>query len=238
MALVSCGCTTAYSPPIRSSHGGAPGRIAPGEWQLGGSVSSELTGGPTLSVPVADAPVHAEAGSELRLVDEDSYNWALGFGGIRYTKSWRDVEPSGRQGQGVALDMELGAGVGAGGTDTRDEHNAEWEERLAGGGYSGVGFGGFVVDWFALWLRTRLQVSAADAAPTTAWLTGLAGAEFDLWPVALYGGVGAWGYGNDVQTIGPGLLGEGGMAIHLDFDRLEAPPREAAARATAPGRGR
>jgi hypothetical protein len=214
--VLSCtACTTVYAPPLRSHHGGAPGRLAPGEFQAAGSINQAKTGGPVISIPVHETPLHLELGSELN-VFADRDRWAMGFAGLRGTHSFRR-DAKGRRGPGAAIDWELGGGLGFGGVDTREAMPLRWDQRRAGGAYGGFGAGGFALDWLAFWFRSRLQVTGATDVPATAWSSSLLGTELDAGPFAVHGGIGLWGYANAVQTVGPAFLAEGGLALHSDL---------------------
>ncbi|MCA9708576.1 MAG: hypothetical protein KDK70_22190, partial [Myxococcales bacterium] len=103
-------CAPTFAPPIRTVHGGAPGRLDPGDMELGlgsaglGYVPGGMGGG---SVGYAARPHLTVEGG----VDGGSA-WTLGWGGVRVPGRWRLREPW----LGVAVDGEAGVGAGVGGS--------------------------------------------------------------------------------------------------------------------------
>ena len=100
MMVALLGCT--FSPPIRSTHYGIPGKLQAGRIEVGGGMYPMPVGGPFIALSLSDL-VQLEAGSNL------SPSWALGFAGLRLTLK-RALE-----GKGTAADLEFGVGAGVGG---------------------------------------------------------------------------------------------------------------------------
>jgi opacity protein-like surface antigen len=190
--LLAAACTPVYAPPIRSHHYGAPARLNAGDIEIAGGATYFGTGGPQVAVALTDR-LQLEVGGEFAL-----QRWALGTAGLRATLY---APPPGEP--GFLLDTELGAGLGAGGEcafneqrNSCPEHGRAWHERLAGGGYAGLGLGARYA-WFAWSLRGRAQVSRATGIPTTFWYSAMTGPQFTIMDhVMLYAGAGVAGYTN------------------------------------------
>ena len=62
---------------------------------------------------------------------------------------------------------------------TTPRRKPDWTDRVAGGGYFGLG-AGFTWSWFSLFARWRVQLTDAADVPETLWLTAVAGVAFEL----------------------------------------------------------
>jgi hypothetical protein len=155
--------------------------------------------------------VTVEAGGDF-----SANGWAMGFAGARVT---------GRVPVGPRLrlvgDTELGVGAGVGGTyctngdDERcNEDGRRWHERLAGGGYGGIGG---ALRWRipAIFTRLRVQPTGAVNVPITVWTTWQSGLELRFADaVSLWASVGLADY-HDRWDHGMGGIYEIGLAIRL-----------------------
>lgn len=205
------GCNATYAPPIRSTHYGAPGRLAPGQGEVALAAGNRAHGTLGVGLPVGGS-VRVEGNVDV------SEHWVMGLAGLRATHRLGD--------SGLVLDGEGGLGIGRGGercgnnTDLNATCAAGMADgrsalgRLAGGGYAGAGLGWWPVRWFALFGRGRAQVATATNVPATLWWSTLAGPEFQIGPVALYAGAGWAGYVNDVEHE-DGLILELGAALRF-----------------------
>ncbi len=185
------GCFPVYSPPIRGLLGGMPDRVARGQLELGGSIGGVLaaptTGGPHLAYGLSDSLV-LEGGANLNFVEG---LFATAFAGMRLLRGWA----LGSEFRLVG-DLELGAGGGVGGRAV-SLRMTEWASQYAGGFYQGVGAG---LRWrfLGLFLRGRLDVSAATLAPSTLWPSVFLGLEARLGPeVVVAVGGGSTGFWNE-----------------------------------------
>lgn len=201
-ALCLPACNPVFAPPVRSAHGGAPGRLAAKQMELNVEMNSFETGGPSLAYALDDHVV-LEAGVEM------SDSWLMSFGGAKL--QWQSL----RDGVGVAVEGELGGGLGVGGA-CDEEEQCEGVPRLpaAYGGYGGAAIA-FRADWFSLFTRLRGQVTDADGLPMTTWLSALCGLQVGIGPVFLHLAIGWGGYSNAVDDA-HGLLLDGGLAIRWD----------------------
>lgn len=180
--MFCCSTGIAYSPPVRSTNYGPPGRLEPGRLDVSGA--SQLPyglGGVRLAYGFNDW-LQVEGGGDF----SSEGQWAMGFAGVRFTPlNWR------RSNIRLTADLELGAGLGVGGDlfcrsmaeaslkACRSGDDREPLERLAGGGYLGGGVG-VHVSFFSLFTRGRVQVTIADGLPMTTWGSVFGGIAFDI----------------------------------------------------------
>ncbi len=215
------GCAPTFAPPMRSTHYGAPGRLAPGDGEVAVSGSVYQNGAITGGIPLS-RNLRLEIGSDAGF---GSGRWTLGVAGLRWTlpigsqASTGDEPSASYQRKGPYLDVEGGFGLGVGGelSDEGEGLHALSEvgnpwDRFAGGIYAGAGLGYWVVDWFALFGRVRLQIAAASQIPETLWGSSAFGIEFRYSAVSLYLATGVGGYSNRKDQEF-GVLGEGGLSI-------------------------
>ena len=221
-------CNPTFAPPVRAIHYGAPGRLQSGQLEVGGSAggfSVPTVGGPQIGYAIRDW-VAIEAGGNLALVSEQQ-NWTMGYLGPRFTYT----PHRGRANRLILdLELGAGAGIGgtingnvcstnstrAGGsagtpmpcTATSPTQGAipllwdgrQWSDRFAYGGYQGVGLGGRF-HFFSLFVRARIEESAAQGVPLTLWPSVMGGFEFDAYHRFIIGGsVGYLGYFNQVES--------------------------------------
>lgn len=210
------GCNPRFAPPVRTSHYGAPGKLKSGQIEVGGAGNIFGTGGPELSYSLRDW-LQIELGSDLSFLEKNP-KWAMGWGGVRLTHTQNSTIHANER---MAWDIELGGGAGAGGenhcssqeTDCSFDSRA-WSDRLAWGGYAGLGVG-FHKSWYSLFLRARAQFTSASDIPATFWFSGMLGIGSQIanhfnWYLA---GGGA-GYTNSKDSEG-GVLGEIGMSVQF-----------------------
>jgi hypothetical protein len=205
---------------------GAPGRLEAGDVEMGG-------GAVGVGLPEAGGPVAALAATDWLAVEvggefSSSYSnrWALGWAGARFTP-WNEAFGSTR----LALDLDLGAGAGKGGELSGNEQQGgsctqppwdgrPWFDRLAYGGYLGLGFGARW-SWFSIFARSRAQVTRATNIPPTFWWATAAGVQFLLGDrLAIYLDTGSFGYVNEIEDLVLWMY-EFGLAVKL------APPAQA-----------
>jgi hypothetical protein len=228
VSMFLAGCGASFAPPIRSVHGGAPGRLGANDLDIGGGATfvtakgspGAATGGLYLAYAVKEG-VQLEAGTDHSLAV-----WSLGYMGARFTP-WRQRQGAVRG----ALDLETGAGLGAGGKRCVPRESdgqcvgdgLSWTARLAGGGYLGMGIG-MHAGSFALFARARGQATSALGVPLTIWGSGVAGAEVSLAPTVRFwasGGMG--GYWNRLDAQRAPIL-ELGLSFTLGSAERPAPP--------------
>jgi len=225
LGLVALGaCNATYAPPIRSTHMRAPGRLSGGQ----GEIAVAAAGGHARGALSAGIPLNETLSLDAQF--DTSGEWQIGNVGLRATHRSPD--------RVVNVDAEIGGGGGVGGqrcgnpgqgaTDNPcpalplDGRSAQ--ERLAYGGFAGIGVGIRPLRWMNVFARTRVQLTTATNVPNTIWMSGLVGAEFTLGPVVLGGGVGYAHYTNDVESQGDAIV-ELGAAIPFT---VFAPQRRAA----------
>ncbi|HOX46437.1 MAG TPA: hypothetical protein PK668_22730 [Myxococcota bacterium] len=206
------GCAATFAPPMQSTHYGAPGRLRLGEMEVRGAATLFGSGTGAAGIHLTDS-LKLELAGDAKLVDSEK--WAVGTAGVRYTFGGK------AHGDWWAFDLEAGLGAGAGGVLDGDEtgdggevDEDAWRERLAVGAYVGAGFGFHPWDFFALFLRARVQESFATCLPPTFWWSALAGIELTVFPVSLYVAAGVAGYENSVESE-IGVLPELGLSAHF-----------------------
>jgi hypothetical protein len=175
--LTSAGCVVA--PPARIGGAGAPGRSAAygGELNLG------------LWIPTTEADAHGYSGLgfspaegwRIEAGTETLFGYPRGYLGLRYNL----LQPA-AEGRGLTLDLEGGGMAGAGAYGC--EQTSDWcgpgdgiwnAQRRSGGGYLGSGVG-YHRDWFDLYARTRLQLTAADGLEPAFWYGLQGGLQFNI----------------------------------------------------------
>jgi hypothetical protein len=223
--ILAAGCNPTFAPPMRAVQYGAPARLEQGRVELGGTVggiSIPNVGGPHLAVGVTDN-FAIEAGGNF-LYDE----WATGFVGARFSYAGDR-----RRRAYLIADLELGVGAGLGGE--RDGNQAPGSgcdfcdgrtamERIAWGGYQGVGLGA-QIRWFSIFGRFRVEESKATNVPTTLWPSFSVGMEFRVHDqVALNLGAGVMAYTNSRDNAF-GFFYQFGVTLF--FDQRTPPPRPA-----------
>lgn len=222
--LAVAACSPSFSPPLTSTHFGAPGRLDPdeGHVEATGTMWGSFGAGGSLPLPV-NVDLRLEVRGDARVGTTDG-EWALGTVGFRYTA--RDLthreDPDGK---GLYGDLEGGFGLGVGGESSADDvdddgpfsHDtigADWD-RVAFGGYVGAGLGYRVWKPFAVFGRVRAQGSAAEGLPETVWATAVVGPDFRFGPVSLYLAAGWGGYWNTLDGV-MGPLFDGGLAYRFE----------------------
>ncbi len=234
VAVALGGCNAYYAPPVRAFQYGAPARLEAGRVEVGGTAGGFAIpdiGGPHVGVGITDA-VAIEAGGNFWL-DAGRQSWAMGWLGPRFSYA-----PHRERRVHFIGDLELGAGVGVGGVrdsnSSLSDHCMDCDgrsglDRLAGGGYGGIGLG-VQIAWVSLYARARVEMSTADNVPTTVWPSASVGAEFNYRK-------------KFAVTIGGGYIGYVNGSDHIDawFYQLGAvmffdawKPRRAPERSIAP----
>ncbi len=171
--LMATGCFTAA--PVRTTGYGAPGRLQDGQMEFAVGATSFGSGGASLGLAVTDW-------MSVELTSDFGYaSWAMGGLALRFNP----VRPDG---EGAALDVELGAGLGAGylnsGLDVCIEgacsssSDPNWQDVLSYGGYAGTGFGWWVLDWLALYTRARAGFNGSDEVSYAVFAEARLGIEF------------------------------------------------------------
>ena len=177
--LLVHGCAATYAPPVRVNHYGAPAEPKAGQMEL-------LAAAQAVVIPYGGHGSFNYAFTDkLQLelgVDGFAERFMMGHVGVRY------VPLNGRFKSKInfTLDLEAGVGVGAGG-DKDCVHDDEdctaartdelrWNERLAGGGHVGTGFG-MNISWFDLFARARIQLTGATNVPPTLWYSTVGGLQ-------------------------------------------------------------
>jgi hypothetical protein len=214
LLALGVGCAPTLSPPMRSTHFGAPGRATSGEGLVQIAGTNQGTAAPTISLPVAD-DLHVEIGGDARPTDEQ---WAMGSVGVRYTLGPPRGEDGRRPSTGPYGDVEFGLGAGVGGVGHDEDgepvdSRTAWE-RFAYGGYVGTGFGWRFLPWLAGFTRTRVQLTKATNLPETTWFSAMAGPELTWGALSLHLGGGWAGYSND-DDADHGPLFEAGLGCRF-----------------------
>lgn len=189
IAALLFGCNPVYAPPVRATHAGAPARLEAERMEIGGAaagLSNPMAGGPHVAVGLEDW-LSLEAGGNFNFFAQ---GWALGWLGARLTRPPEyEVDWVG--------DLELGGGLGVGGASCASGECGTWSEILAGGGYGGFGVG-IRADVATVYVRSRLEVSAARDIPVTFWPTAMLGVDFLIERVFAFGAGGGYlGLGNE-----------------------------------------
>lgn len=219
---MSLGACTSFSPPLQSTHHGAPERLREGDLELQGAVSGFASDG-------GSAPEYGQGRVGYGVRDWVAVEgggtfardlWAMAYAGPRVTLSPNRDEPI-----HAAADVELGLGLGAGGAIAAPPEGEQpsdprpWNQRLAFGAYTGLG-AGLHIHWFSVFARVRLQGSRADGLPASFWSSGVGGMQFrikhtvDLFMAAGYFNLATRDY---AQYAG---LYEFGVAVHFDVRSL------------------
>jgi len=215
-ALLTSACHATFAPAVRSPHGGEPGRLKQGEMALGGEVLLAPGGGPVWGPAVSYSALdwlQIEAGSDVLGPGGEGNTWVLGFVGTRFTPYAKRVAGP----LHLALDVGLGAGVGAGGSlcdnDPLDETTGKsacdvyddrtWDERLAYGGYVDLGLGASL-DWekfsIGALVRSRVRISEATGIPVTIWPSAVGGIEIGIYDIVFVHCTGGYAsYHNDLD---------------------------------------
>ncbi len=178
------GCT-AISPPLMTHGGGAPGRVSQRDIALSGGATiptqtpEAVVGGPQFSYGIRDWAA-IEAGGSL------NGDWGAGWVGPRFTYAPRRYAKN-----YFAGDFNLGVGAGA---IRRCGVRRDCNTLPTGGGALGLGAGGHF-SFFAVYGRTRLQVTDGKALYRTLWWETAGGVQFRVaGRVDLYtqGGLAGW----------------------------------------------
>jgi hypothetical protein len=206
-AVAATRCDPTYAPPIRAVQYGAPARLTEGRVEIGaaaGGLWVPQIVSPHVAVGVRDW-VALEAGANALVPPDRRYAWALAFVGPRFS-----MAPHRERSIHFIGDLELGAGAGVGGVlhgnDAATPDCAVCDgraafDRVAGGGYAGVGVGAQIA-WFSIYGRSRFEVSGATNVPVTVWPSVSLGLEANLRKhAALTLGGGYLGYANAVERI-------------------------------------
>lgn len=223
-------CNPTFAPPVRATHYGAPGRLQAGQLEIGGTaggINTPTAGGPHVGYAIRDW-VAIEGGSNLSLIS-DQQNWAMGYVGPRFTYTPHRGQPNRLI---LDFELGVGAGVGgvikgnecagsamkagssqgnpmacpasmpSSATVSPIWDGRQWNDRFAYGSYQGVGLGGRF-HFFSLFVRARLEESAAQGVPPTLWPSMMSGIEFDVYHGFIVGGsIGYLGYWNQVESNG------------------------------------
>jgi hypothetical protein len=211
------GCAP-FAPPIRTMHGGAPGRLDPGDMEIGGGPAGLIAEGSSQPF-MGGGGVGWAARPHLTVEGgiDGSDAWTLGWGGVRVPGRWAM-----RPGVQLAADGEIGVGAGVGGDGCKEYGTSDcepdglaWNERPAGGGY--LGAGGALRLWpVSIYLRARGQIAAAKKVPTTHWASAFGGLHVHILRHAdVWGGVAVVHYANGEHSIG-GYTWEAGVAFRFD----------------------
>jgi hypothetical protein len=185
LVAAAAACNPYFAPPVRAVQYGAPARLTEGHVEIGaiaGGFAIPDVLSPHLGIGIRDW-VALEVGGNFWVEDARRYAWAMGFIGPRFSYA-----PHRERRVHLISDLELGVGVGRGGSrdgndppskDCRDCDGLTALDRTAGGGYVGFGIGA-QISWFSLYGRARVEATTADNVPTTTWPTASIGAEFNI----------------------------------------------------------
>ncbi len=214
VASMVAACNPTFAPPVRSVQYGAPGRLSDNQGEVTAAITTESSGGASLSLPVAPD-------THIELSGDFSQYWTMASMGLRFT------HPT--VGNGLVRDLEVGIGGGVGGelcgnTSTRPPTTVPcqslWDgytssQRAAAGAYLGGGIGR---RWgiFTLFGRARVQGSTATDVPATFWWSTMGGGELRLGPINLYLALGLAGYIDSADNAAGGLA-EGGLSIPFNL---------------------
>ena len=203
--VLAVGCIPPrFSPPARTDISGASGRLAPDQGDFHYSAPSYALlnerfttyGHGGFDIPLG-ADHHLETGATVGV------QWVLGHLGVRRTV-WR--RPQDRLGR--VFGLSGGGGIGGGGENWEpssdedrwwDRIGPPWHQRVAAGGYLGVGMAHHVHNELALYQRARIQATVAYLAPPTVWWQYSLGIDMypHRWGVAFNLGIGCQGFAND-----------------------------------------
>ena len=200
------GCHPTYAPPISTIHHGVPGRFVGGGTELGMGGTIHATGGPWAAVSLGQN-LRLEAGLETTPIAnvESRQGWLLARAGLRATLLQPKEEQRWKR-HGPAMDIEIGVGAGFGGEHEDEDDDYRSLDRAALGAYVGGGLGYHFVNWLALFVRVREQVTRAQAVPVTFWTTAVGGPEFTIGPVGIYVAGGYAEYRNAIDHEAGGTL--------------------------------
>ena len=177
-----------------------------------GGATYPATGGPQASFGLKDW-VAVDLGGNVNAVDG---KWGMAYAGPRFTLAQARTRRI-----RIAGDLELGAGIGVGGcngckNDGSQRDGISWPDRLAGGGYQGLGLG-LHVSWFALYVRGRVEESVARNIPLTLWSSAMLGLDFTIKKLAVINlGGGYLGYQNSSERVALWFY-EVGVAFYFDL---------------------
>lgn len=222
-SMVALVCAPTFAPPVRTIHGGAPGRLDAGQMEVGGgslglgAVPGGIGGGGGLGYAVRPHLV-VEGG-----VDGAS-EWTLGWGGVRVPHRWR----TSHRWLSFAADGSVSVGAGVGGhncahattddpatDDSCQSDGLEWYRRLAGGGAIGAG-AAMRLGPVSLFSRGRLQITGARNVPATQWASGMGGLHVHILRHAdLWWSMGVAHYANAADSAW-GPVSEVGLAFRFD----------------------
>ena len=221
VAWLASACIQSNAPPVRTGGFGAAGRIEGGEKSFGISPSVRLGEGSTTVRAGIDPAFVAGINDYAAIEIGGSFAiklQAMGWAGVRLTVP-RSVTQS-----SLAVDFGIGGGAGAGGERCNNELLPEdddddgmfdlddescdgggewdgvpWHGRIAGGGYVDIGFAWQVRKWVAIYVRPRVQLSAAEGVPLTAWYDLVVGPQFTFRKVDFHFGVAPTVFQNEWQ---------------------------------------
>jgi len=216
LAAIAAGCAPTYAPPVRPTHGGAPGSVAPSESELRAEVGVPAGGAGNLLLPLGPK-VHLELGAD------GSEEWVMGRSGLRLTGLEESIGS-----MRLLADISVGAGIGRGGVlcgnlaegddncdgTTEEADGLAWHQRLAGGGWLGGGLALHPAEWIVPYVRASMRLTGATGVPATFWLSGMGGVEFRLGAASLHLGIGWWGYANE-NDANDGVLLELGLGVRF-----------------------
>ncbi|MCX4241715.1 hypothetical protein [Paraliomyxa miuraensis] len=222
--VVIVACAPTYAPPVRTIHGGAPGRLDVGQMEVAagsmglGAVPGGTGGGGSLGHAVR--PHLALEGG----VDGAKKGWTLGWGGVRAPYRIR----TSHRWLSFAVDGSLSVGAGVGGHNCAGDpeiyepnsagcysDGVRWYHRLAGGGAMGAG-AAMRLGPVSLFTRGRLQITGARNIPATQWASAMGGLHVHILRYAdLWWSTGVGHYSNSVEGL-TGMISEVGLAVRFD----------------------
>lgn len=221
-ATLVLACAPTYAPPLRTIHGGAPGRLDPGQMEIGGgslgvgAVPGGVGGGGGLGYAVR--PHLAVEGGV-----DGATSWTMGWGGVRVPYRWRTSQ----RWLTFAADGSLSVGAGVGGSRCSEGSEGQstpcdadldglhWYRRMAGGGAIGAG-AAMRLGPVSLFSRGRLQIVGARNIPATQWASAMGGVHVHILHRAdLWWSMGVAHYAN-AQDSAWGTISEVGLAFRFD----------------------